>query len=37
MDQIQDLKDALSTAKGETPLDQAEQHQRQEEILQLLR
>ena len=27
----------IKTAKGETPLDQAERHQRQEEILQLLR
>lgn len=26
----------IKTAKGETPLDQAERHQRQEEILQLL-
>ena len=27
----------IKTVKGETPLDQAERHQRQEEILQLLR
>jgi ankyrin repeat protein len=27
----------IKTAKGETPLDQAERHERQEEILQLLR